>query len=259
MIMLSFDAEEFDLPREHGIDIPLADAVAISAQGMQRVLDVLQQCGVPATFFTTVRFAQGAPGIVERMVGDGHEVASHSVDHSAFRPGDVERSRVMLEQLCQCPVVGYRQPRMQHVDPEQLRQAGYRYNASMHPTWIPGRYNHLREPRLPHAEGHIVQMPSSVTPWLRLPLFWLACHHYPQWLYLWLADRTLAHDGSLLLYFHPWEFVDLSALPQWQVPYLVRRNSGSTMERRLRTLIARLARRDSRFVTITQFCDASGL
>ena len=33
MILLSFDTEEFDVPREHGVDFPLDEAMKVSVYG----------------------------------------------------------------------------------------------------------------------------------------------------------------------------------------------------------------------------------
>lgn len=51
MILLSFDTEEFDVPREHGVDFSLEQGMAVSKVGTNRILDVLKQNGVRATFF----------------------------------------------------------------------------------------------------------------------------------------------------------------------------------------------------------------
>ena len=252
-ILLSFDTEEFDLPREHGVDIALDESMAVSTAGTHRVLDVLRQLDVRATFFTTVNFAREAPDVMRRIVADGHEVASHGVDHSRPRSDDATRSKPMLEALTGVEVTGYRQPRMMPVDDAALARAGYRYNSSLHPTVIPGRYMHLDTPRAPFVKDGVLQIPASVTPWLRLPVFWLACHHYPQWLYRRLCLWTLHHDGQFVIYFHPWEFVDLGAHPEWNIPYTVRRNTGRTMVRRLQFLIQAFKHDGARFVTYNAF------
>ncbi len=59
MVLLSFDTEEFDVPREHGVEIPFARSVAISVEGTVRILDALKHGGVRATFFCTADFAGG--------------------------------------------------------------------------------------------------------------------------------------------------------------------------------------------------------
>lgn len=46
MILLSFDTEEFDVPREHGVDFPLDEAMKVSVYGTNRILDCLKKNGV---------------------------------------------------------------------------------------------------------------------------------------------------------------------------------------------------------------------
>lgn len=54
MILLSFDTEEFDVPREHGVDFSLGEGMKVSKFGMNRILDCLKQNGVHATCFGSV-------------------------------------------------------------------------------------------------------------------------------------------------------------------------------------------------------------
>ena len=44
-------------------------------QGMPRLLDLLAARGIPATWFTTGDVATRYPGVVERIVSEGHELA----------------------------------------------------------------------------------------------------------------------------------------------------------------------------------------
>ena len=42
MILLSFDTEEFDGPREHGVEYSLEEGMKVSVEGTNRILDVLK-------------------------------------------------------------------------------------------------------------------------------------------------------------------------------------------------------------------------
>ena len=46
MILLSFDTEEFDVPREHGVDFPLDKAMEVSVYGTNKILDCLKKRGI---------------------------------------------------------------------------------------------------------------------------------------------------------------------------------------------------------------------
>lgn len=253
MILLSFDTEEFDLPREHGVEISLKDGMKVSAEGTCRVLDILRRNGVRATFFCTTNFAENAPEVMQRIVSEGHEVASHGVDHFQPQESDIKQSKQILERITGQEIGGYRHPRMLSVNNDAIEEAGYRYNSSLHPAFIPGRYMHLSEPRTPFYRGRVLEVPTSVSPWFRLPVFWLACHHYPTWLYRKLCLWTLHHDGQFVIYFHPWEFINLRKHPEWNIPYIISRNTGETMEKRLEMLIQTFKNDGVPFATYSEF------
>ena len=250
-VALSFDFEECDLPRESGIDFTLEEGMCLSVEGANAILDVLERNGVKATFFCTLNFAERAPEVMHRIVAGGHEVAAHGVDHFRPNPEDPVKCKDGLERLYGIKVTGYRQPRMFPVDDSALVKAGYWYDSSLNPAFIPGRYMHLKAPRTMFEQGGLVKVPASVTPWTRFPLFWLALHLLPEWLYRRLAVRVLKHDGYFVTYFHPWEFSSLSErAKELKVPLLVRCNLGKPMVGRLDRLIRSLKGSDAEFVVM---------
>lgn len=255
MILLSFDTEEFDVPREHGVDFTLEEGMKVSVEGTRRILDVLKTNGVRATFFCTGNFAEHAPEVVRRIVDDGHEVACHGVDHWQPKETDFARSKEIVERVAGRTVNGYRQPRMFPVLESEIKRAGYRYNSSLNPAFIPGRYMHLTAPRTWFVEDGVMQIPASVTPWLRFPLFWLSLHNLPEVLYHWMVRRTLKHDGYFATYFHPWEFYDLKEHPEFRMSFIIRNNSGGQMVQRLDSLIRMLKGRRYEFITYNEFAD----
>jgi len=256
MILLSFDTEEFDVPREHGVDYDtLAEGMAVSDYGTNRILDVLKANGVKATFFCTGNFAQNAPQTIRRIIDEGHETACHGVDHWRPQASDVRESKRIVEEIAGQTVSGYRQPRMFPVSDEEIESAGYRYNSSLNPAFVPGRYMHLRAPRTWFMKGKVMQIPASVTPIVRFPLFWLSLHNLPQGLYHWLVRRTLRKDGYFVTYFHPWEFYDLKAHPELKMPFIIRNHSGKEMEERLDGLIKMLKAQGETFATFSEFVD----
>lgn len=259
MVQLSFDIEEFDLPEEYGLRISPEAQIAYSEEGLNHILDILERRGVVATFYATVIFMEGiSPATRQRLLAGGHEIASHGYSHSQHRRADYRLSRLRLEELTGRSVTGFRMPRMQAVDEGALLEAGYVYDASEHPTWLPGRYNHLGSPRRPHRSARgLLCLPASVTPRLRLPLFWLSLHHLPLPLYLWLASWTARHDDYLNIYLHPWEFIDLRATGL-RLPWLVRRRSGAAMRTRLERLIRHLQARGERFTTHRDYLELRG-
>lgn len=253
MILLSFDTEEFDVPRESGVDFPLSRAMEVSSYGTTKILDILERNGVKATFFCTTNFAENAPDIMKRIVDSGHEVSAHGCDHWKPEPADVFRSREILRRLTGQEVLGYRQPRMFAVSDEDIRKAGYLYNSSLNPCFIPGHYNHLDKPRTPFMKDGVLQIPASVTPLIRFPMFWLALHNLPLWLYKAFARRVVSKDGYLATYFHPWEFYPLGEHPEFKVGFISRNHAGKGMEERLDSVIKMFKERGEEFMTFGEF------
>ncbi|HNP53744.1 MAG TPA: polysaccharide deacetylase family protein, partial [Ferruginibacter sp.] len=171
-ILISFDVEEFDIPLEYQCEIAMDQQMAIGKHGLDVVLPVLEQHNVRGTMFTTAHFADQFPEAVQRMAKQ-HEIASHTYYHSSFENKDLLASRLRLEALSGQSVVGLRMPRMRFVEMSEVKKAGYRYDSSINPTWIPGRYNNLRLSRTVYFEEGVPRLPASVSPNLRIPLFWL--------------------------------------------------------------------------------------
>jgi len=253
LILLSFDIEEFDMPLEYGKEISFHDQIEISIIGTNHIIDILEKHEIKATFFSTVIFAQNAPDVIKRLIKSGHELASHGYFHSAFEPAHLATSRKALQEISSQEITGFRMPRMKPVDENEVRKAGYLYNSSINPTWLPGRYNNLARPRTRFKEAGIWQIPASVSPVLRFPLFWLSFHNLPLGIYTWLAKRTYKKDGYLNIYFHPWEFTDLNDKERFGFPGYVSRNSGKKMIERMDLFIGDLKRKNYTFSTLSDF------
>ena len=254
MILLSFDTEEFDVPREHGVDYDtLKEGMEVSIEGTNRILDVLKENSVHATFFCTANFAEHAPEVMQRIIREGHEVACHGVDHWQPQASDVFRSKEIVERVTGLTAHGYRQPRMFPVSDDDISAAGYTYNSSLNPAFIPGRYMHLTAPRTWFMKGGVMQIPASVTPWLRFPLFWLSLHNLPERVYHWMVRRTLKHDGYFVTYFHSWEFYELKEHPELRMPFIIRNHSGRQMCQRLDRFIKMLKADGRSFITFQDF------
>ena len=109
MVLLSFDTEEFDVPREHGVEYDtLKEGMEVSKEGTCRILDVLKQNNVKATFFCTGNFAKHAPEVMKRIMDEGHEVACHGVDHWEPKATDFRESKRIVEEVTGTEVRGYR-------------------------------------------------------------------------------------------------------------------------------------------------------
>jgi len=121
--------------------------------------------------FCTGVYAENNPDWVKSL-HSMHELASHGYFHGHFDASkDLPNSRKLLEKLSNKPVKGFRMARMQYVEEAEILKAGYTYHSSLNPTWIPGRYDHRDKPTKPFFEKGLWNVPASVSPWLRIPLF----------------------------------------------------------------------------------------
>ncbi|GET46380.1 polysaccharide deacetylase family protein [Capnocytophaga felis] len=241
MVYLSFDIEEFDMPKEYGYNIDFERQIRISREGLTAILDLLKRYDAKATFFSTVVFAREVPDLIERLLAEGHELASHTFFHSEFENAHLKQSKETLEKEFNTVIKGLRMPRMAEVCSQEVKKAGYEYNSSVNPTMLPGRYNKLHVSKRLFIEEELLQIPAAVSPLFRIPLFWLSFHNFPQWFYHFLLKRTMQRRGYATLYFHPWEFTDLHQ-KEFNFPGYVMRNSGDKMISRFEKLLKFISR-----------------
>ena len=113
-------------------------------RNIDRVLQLFDEKGVKATFFTLGWVAQRYPQMVKRVVDQGHELASHGWDHARVNTldrrrlfkEDVVKTRLFLEDISGKNVLGYRAPsysinRDNIWALDVLAEAGYEYSSSM--------------------------------------------------------------------------------------------------------------------------------
>jgi polysaccharide deacetylase family protein (PEP-CTERM system associated) len=139
------------------------------------LLETFADAGAKATFFTLGWIAERHPGMVRRIVGAGHELASHGYCHArvdsqtaeAFR-ADVRKSRRLLEDISGARVRGYRAATFS-VGPttpwawQVLEEEGYAYSSSVYPV-VSDNYAFADAPRgvhTPAGAGNLVEIPIS--------------------------------------------------------------------------------------------------
>ena len=248
-ILLTFDLEEFDIAEEYGAKLDLATKIHTSYIGMERVLALLKKYDAKATIFCTAFYAENAPEQLRRIAEAGHEIASHGYYHDRFEEADLLKSRVKLAEITGKSIVGFRMARMAAVDNQAIETAGYRYDSSLNPTWLPGRYNYLDKPRTTFSVlKHLKIIPASVTPFFRVPLFWLSFKNFPLFLYKKMVSKTLKKDGYVNLYFHPWEF---NSLKEFDLPNYIKRVDDLILLNKLERFIAYFKDK-AKFVTINE-------
>ena len=187
-----------------------------------RLLDILDEAGAKATFFTLGWVAERHPKLVRRIVAEGHELASHGYDHrlatemtpAAFR-ADVERTKRLLEDTGGTAVRGYRAPTFS-IGPKNrwafdvLAEAGYVYSSSVFPV-AHDLYGSPESPRRPFREepSGLLEIPLST---VRLFGRNLPCSGggYFRLLPYAVSSRAMRRvnraDGlPCIFYLHPWE------------------------------------------------------
>ncbi len=247
-ILLSFDVEEFDMPLEYNFNIAIETQIKIGKKGLDNLMPILDDENFTTTLFTTANFANHYPDTIKAL-SNKHEIASHTFYHSNFTTDHLLASRIRLEEIIQKPIKGLRMPRMRQVPIEHIKEAGYFYDASIHPTWLPGRYNNFHLPRTNYIEQGLIRVPASVSPNFRIPLFWLSFKNFPYALYLRLALQTLRKDGYLSLYFHPWEFTNIKA---YSMPAYTTKGSEYQLLDKLHQLMNDL-KNHAKFSTMSDF------
>jgi peptidoglycan/xylan/chitin deacetylase (PgdA/CDA1 family) len=249
-ILLSFDVEEFDLPNEYNNCIGTDEQLSVTTLGLLKVIELLKKHEIKATFFVTAMYAEQNAQLIKE-ISENNEIASHTYFHGRFENNHIADSKAKLEEITGKKISGLRMPRLQYIDREIVKNAGYIYDSSINPTCIPGRYNNLLKSRKLHVDKKtgIKILPFSVVPVIRIPLFWLSFKNMGYGLYLFLCKLSLKKDKYLHLYFHPWEFSDIS---QYKIPKYIKRISGNDFITRFDRLLNDL-KREGIFSTIIDF------
>jgi polysaccharide deacetylase family protein (PEP-CTERM system associated) len=187
----------------------------------ERLLQILAESRVEATFFILGWVAERHPQLVQRVVAEGHELASHGSGHlrvdrqspEEFRD-DVRRAKRVLEDLGGVPVRGYRAPTFSIGGGSKwahaiLAEEGYSYSSSVYPVKH-DLYGTPEAPRTPFSPvpGMLeipltsvrmlgVDMPASGGGYFRLLPYPLTrgLLHY--------ARRV--NRSPAVFYLHPWE------------------------------------------------------
>ena len=241
--VLSCDLDTVDRHLQgYGFDDP-EPCDLIYRTAVPRLLDLLSELDVPAVLFTIARDADGQRDLLRRVVAAGHEVASHSLTHpqpfstledAALRE-QLETSRQRLSDASGRDVVGFRAPAWDVDDRvlRMVREAGYRYDASVFPTpaLIASRLaayrrstgkrsifamdvvGHAFAPTRPHTlgdgAGELIEFPIAVTPWLRLPVYHTIAYFVPAPLFRRNLRALLRSDLPVLYEFHAADLLDL--------------------------------------------------
>lgn len=209
-------------------------------EGAPPLLDLLAESGVRATYFTTGEVAHRYPDAVRALVGAGHELGCHGVTHTAFDTLDEARARWEIETSATtlrafAPVTSFRAPYLRFPDRylPLLEAAGFTLDASL-AKYKRSYYATRARTRLTRiaasATSSVLRLPRAIRdPWL------------------------LALSDPVVLFVHPWEFVDLT---RERLRYDCRARTGATALRCLGEVIALFKTRGAVFQTMEGMRDA---
>lgn len=210
----------------------------------EKVLAILEENDVHATFFVLGWVASRFPELVKKIVRQGHEVASHGYGHRRvttqsrieFRD-DIRRSKALLEDLSGQAVLGYRAPSYSIGLKslwafDELLEAGYLYDSSVFPVkhdfygipeWPRFPFCVIRDdqsnwaPEENRAQGSLREPSCRI---LEIPITTLNLYGrnlpiagggyfrlFPYAFTRWGLERINRVDGKpFVFYIHPWEF-----------------------------------------------------
>lgn len=188
----------------------------------RRLLDLLDQAQVKATFFVLGCVAEQHPQLVREIRDAGHEVGSHGYWHQkvfhqtpAEFEEDVRRSRDLLEQILGVPPRTYRAPEWS-IDRDRrwaypiLRQLGFEDDSSVMPmSWIGGADLEVDPFRHPTEHGDLRVYPATCMRlyWENLPFLGGLAYRVTPYCYTISALEHMNRRGRPgMVYLHPWEF-----------------------------------------------------
>jgi polysaccharide deacetylase family protein (PEP-CTERM system associated) len=220
---VSIDVEDYYHEVPGGEDVFQREGLPSNlVRNTERLLDLFAERGVYATFFVLSCVAPRLVPQLDRMVEEGHEVASHGHAHGRatwMKPEelreDLRRAKATLEDLTAQEVRGYRAPYFAVTENnlwalDEIRAAGFAYDSSVCPVKN-FAYGIPDAPEQPHRlTNGLVEIPLPRTKLFGYRFmvgggFYLRA--YPFWF-----TRLLLRlrDGNLprVFYLHTWELDD---------------------------------------------------
>lgn len=187
------------------------------------ILQMFADAGVKGTFFTLGWVAERHGPLMRRIVGEGHEIASHGWGHErVFRMDaagfarDLDRSRKAIEDASGVAVTGYRAPSFS-IDArtpwafDVLAEHGYAYSSSVAPI-AHDHYGWREAPRFafhPLPGSGLLEIPvtTAVFAGRRLAaggggFFRVLPYGFSRWA---IRQVNLREGRPAVFYFHPWE------------------------------------------------------
>jgi polysaccharide deacetylase family protein (PEP-CTERM system associated) len=253
-------------------DAPISDRVV---RNVDRILTVLDDCGIKGSFFIQGRVAETFPQLVSALVADGHEVQAHGYSHRplfAMNPSELrnelERAKKTVEDAAGTAVTAFRAQDFSILESnlwalQTLAEVGFELDSSLFP--MRARHYGIPSWRLePHYvvvnDARILEVPVAI--WsrgrFRLPV---AGGGYFRVLPRRVIERGLESIGAsgrpAIVYCHPYEFNSGELAEYPDVPRRLRLSQGMgrrSFPNRVRAILDRFA-----FGRLTDVLEAWGL
>lgn len=261
-ILLTFDIEEADILEEYNLTSNSEEHFNISKNGFIRLIDILQENNVNATFFVTASFAKKYPFLIKKLANQGHEIACHGYHHSDnyYNEKIFEKIKIAkeeIEKIINKPLKSFRAPRLQIKNIHKLNDFDFKNDSSTHPTWIPGRYFYISKPNKIYKIGNINEIPISALPFFRTPIAWIAFRNFGlNYAKIFTKIKFLfsrKQNKYTMLLFHPWEFADIHI---FNLPGYIKKNTGLKLVNMLDNYIKFCKKNKYNFDTIDNYLNS---
>lgn len=227
-------------------------------QNTAKILELLAECSVEATFFILGWVAERYPRLVKDIAAAGHEIACHGLTHElvynqspeVFR-AETLKAKLLLEDIAQTPVRGYRAASYSIVKRsiwalDILADLGFLYDSSIYPIRH-DRYGMPGTERSPHFiqlsnARSIIEYPLSTANYFGISVPVAGGGYFRMFPY-WLTKAALARINSsdlcpFIFYLHPWEIdVDQPRIPASWISRFRHYTNIEICEKRLRRLL----------------------
>lgn len=225
-------------------------------RNFETLLEQFAEHKATATCFFLGWIAERFPHLVRKACEAGHEIASHGYSHQLvytqsreeFRT-DVERSRLLLEDLSGTAVAGFRAPGFSITADtpwalEELVRAGYRYDSSLFPATREhgGLAGGERAPHFIETEmGTLIEFPISVANLMGKDICFFGggyLRFFPIPVIRRMASQVNREGRPVVYYVHPREIdPDHPRLPMSRFRHFKSYVNLSTTKRKLDTLL----------------------
>lgn len=221
----------FSVDVEDGISIAMRDSFGMEINQTdqvlrctQKILDLLDQYDVKATFFVLGKVGKDFPGLIKDISEAGHELAIHGFNHYRFDQmtpdeafNELTTAKKLIEDISGQQIFGHRAPAFSLMPQtswafEQIKRAGFEYDSSIMPCkashygWK-GFETHISEVEL-HSTERIFEVPMSTVNIGNIRMPGLGGSYFrllPYSITRWSVNQVLSNKHTPILYFHPYE------------------------------------------------------